>query len=94
MRRCAVSKRHADGSVPDARKLLDAYLNGPEVTYRDREVTKLFYGLGDGYSYSLEEVARIFKTTPEEIQRINGEMRLKLINQELLWVAEKAKKSK
>jgi hypothetical protein len=54
----------------------------------------LFYGLGDGYSYSLEEVARIFKTTPEEIQRINGEMRLKLINQELLWVAEKAQKAK
>jgi len=50
--------------------------------------------LGDGYSYSLKEIARIFKTTPEEIQRINGEMRLKLINQELLWVAEKAQKAK
>jgi len=89
-----LSKPHADGLVPDARKLLEAYLNGPEVTYQDREVTKLFYGLGDGYSYSLKEIARIFKTTPEEIQRINGEMRLKLINQELLWVAEKAQKAK
>ena len=89
-----MSKRHTDGSVPDARKLLEAYLNGPEVTYKDREVTKLFYGLGDGYSYSLEEIARIFKTTTEEVQKINRTMKEKLINQELLWVALQARKAK
>lgn len=86
-----MSKPHADGSVPDARKLLEAYLNGPEVTYKDREVTKLFYGLGDGYQYSLEEIARIFKTTTEEIRKINREMEKKLIDQELLWIARKAR---
>ncbi|MGL5097643.1 MAG: sigma-70 family RNA polymerase sigma factor, partial [Planctomycetia bacterium] len=31
------------------------------LTYREREIIKLRYGLGDGYTYTLEEVGRIFK---------------------------------
>src|SRR5207344_842220 len=30
------------------------------LTYREREIIKLRYGLGDGYTYTLEEVGRIF----------------------------------
>ena len=33
------------------------------LTYREREIIRLRYGLGDGYSYTLEETGRIFKVT-------------------------------
>src|SRR5690606_15425532 len=33
------------------------------LTYREREIIKLRYGIGDGYTYTLEEVGRIFKVT-------------------------------
>ncbi|HCK72014.1 MAG TPA: RNA polymerase subunit sigma-70, partial [Planctomycetaceae bacterium] len=35
------------------------------LTYREREIIRLRYGLGDGYTYTLEEVGRIFKVTRE-----------------------------
>ena len=39
-----------------------------KLTYREREIIKLRYGLGDadGYTYTLEEVAKIFKITREK----------------------------
>ncbi|MDR3636368.1 MAG: sigma-70 family RNA polymerase sigma factor [Isosphaeraceae bacterium] len=40
------------------------------LTYREREIIKLRYGLGDGYPYSLEEIGRIFKVTRERIRQI------------------------
>jgi RNA polymerase primary sigma factor len=40
------------------------------LTYREREIIKLRYGLGDGYTYTLEEVGRIFKVTSERIRQI------------------------
>ncbi|MBT4021147.1 sigma-70 family RNA polymerase sigma factor [Candidatus Peribacteria bacterium] len=40
------------------------------LTYREREIIRLRYGLGDGYSYTLEEVGRIFKVTRERIRQI------------------------
>jgi RNA polymerase primary sigma factor len=40
------------------------------LTRREREVLKLRYGLGDGYTYTLEEVGRIFKVTRERIRQI------------------------
>jgi RNA polymerase primary sigma factor len=42
------------------------------LTYREREVIKLRYGLGDGYTYTLEEVGRIFKVTRERIRQIEA----------------------
>ena len=33
------------------------------LTFREREIIKLRYGIGDGYTYTLEEVGRIFKVT-------------------------------
>ena len=35
-----------------------------ELTYREREILKLRYGLTDGYSYTLEEVGKIFSRDP------------------------------
>jgi len=42
------------------------------LTYREREIIKLRYGLGDGYSYTLEETGRIFKVTRERIRQIEA----------------------
>ena len=42
------------------------------LTYREREVIKLRYGLGDGYPYTLEEVGRVFKVTRERIRQIEA----------------------
>jgi len=38
------------------------------LTYREREIIKLRYGIGDGYTYTLEEVGRIFKVTRERVR--------------------------
>ena len=40
------------------------------LTYREREIIKLRYGLGDGYTYTLEEVGAIFKVSRERIRQI------------------------
>jgi RNA polymerase sigma factor (sigma-70 family) len=48
------------------------------LTYREREVIKLRYGVGDGYSYTLEEVGRIFKVTRERVRLIEAKAVLKL----------------
>jgi RNA polymerase primary sigma factor len=42
------------------------------LTYREREIIKLRYGLGDGYPYTLEEVGRVFKVTRERIRQIEA----------------------
>ncbi len=46
-------------------QLLDQKLN-----WREREIIKLRYGLGDGYNYTLQEVAFIFKLTRERIRQL------------------------
>jgi len=40
------------------------------LTRREREIIKLRYGLDDGYTYTLEEVGRIFKITRERVRQI------------------------
>ena len=42
------------------------------LSYREREIIKLRFGLGDGYSYTLEEVGAIFKLTRERIRQIEA----------------------
>ena len=51
------------------------------LTYREREIIKLRYGLGDGYSYTLEESGRIFKVTRERIRQIESKALRKLQHQ-------------
>jgi RNA polymerase primary sigma factor len=50
------------------------------LTYREREIIKLRYGLGDGYTYTLEEVGRIFKVTRERIRQLENKALQKLQN--------------
>jgi RNA polymerase primary sigma factor len=40
------------------------------LSHREREILKLRYGLDDGYPYTLDEVAHIFKVTRDRIRQI------------------------
>jgi RNA polymerase primary sigma factor len=40
------------------------------LDYREREILRLRFGLADGYSYTLEEVGKIFSVTRERIRQI------------------------
>ncbi|MEN6556659.1 MAG: sigma-70 family RNA polymerase sigma factor [Thermoguttaceae bacterium] len=40
------------------------------LDYREREILRLRYGLADGYSYTLEEVGKIFSVTRERVRQI------------------------
>jgi RNA polymerase primary sigma factor len=48
------------------------------LSYREREIIKLRYGLGDGYTYTLEEVGRIFKVTRERVRQVEAKAIRKL----------------
>lgn len=50
------------------------------LTYREREIVRLRYGLSDGYCYTLEEVGRIFKVTRERVRQIEAKAVAKLQN--------------
>ncbi|MFO0912438.1 MAG: sigma-70 family RNA polymerase sigma factor [Pirellulales bacterium] len=60
------------------REQIDSLLK--TLTYREREIIKLRYGLGDGYTYTLEEVGRIFKVTRERVRQIEAKAVRKLQN--------------
>ncbi len=51
---------------------LDDVMN--DLTYREREIIRLRYGLADGYTYTLEEVGKIFSGDPRTraADRIEG----------------------
>ena len=65
-----------------SRGLLRDKINGllKTLTYREREIIRLRYGLGDGYTYTLEEVGRIFKVTRERVRQIEAKAVRKLQN--------------
>jgi RNA polymerase primary sigma factor len=48
------------------------------LTFREREILKLRYGIGTGYTYTLEEVGRIFKVTRERVRQIEAKAIRKL----------------
>jgi RNA polymerase primary sigma factor len=50
------------------------------LTFREREIIRLRYGLADGYSYTLEEVGRIFKVTRERVRQIEAKAVMKMQN--------------
>lgn len=49
-----------------------------KISYREREIIKLRYGLGDGYNYTLEETGHIFKVTRERIRQVEAQAIQKL----------------
>jgi RNA polymerase primary sigma factor len=55
---------------------IDRVLN--TLTYREREIIRLRYGIGDGHTYTLEEVGKIFKVTRERVRQIEAKAIRKL----------------
>ncbi len=49
-----------------------------ELSHREREILRLRYGLADGYTYTLEEVGKIFKVTRERVRQIESKAVRKL----------------
>ena len=58
------------------RDKLDSLLK--TLTYREREIIRLRYGLTDGYTYTLDEVGRIFRVTRERVRQIEAKAVKKL----------------
>jgi len=48
------------------------------LNHREREIIKLRYGLKDGYTYTLEEVGKIFQVTRERVRQIEAKAVRKL----------------
>ncbi len=48
------------------------------LSFREQEIIKLRYGIGTGYTYTLEEVGRIFKVTRERVRQIEAKAIRKL----------------
>ncbi len=48
------------------------------LDYREREILRLRYGLVDGYTYTLQEIGRIFSITRERVRQIETEAIRKL----------------
>ncbi len=50
------------------------------LTYREREIIKLRYGLGDGHVYTFEEIRHIFKVSAARVRQIHARAMKKLRN--------------
>ena len=48
------------------------------LSFRERVIVKLRFGLGIGYFQTLEEVSKIFKITGERVRQIEGKALKKL----------------
>ncbi|MEQ9094789.1 MAG: sigma-70 family RNA polymerase sigma factor [Phycisphaerales bacterium] len=72
--------RHGEPSEGMAQEMLREKLEQVlrTLSYREREIIKLRYGIGDGYTYTLEEVGRIFKVTRERVRQVETKALRKL----------------
>ncbi len=64
-----VNMANLRSSIADVLQTLD---------YREREILRLRYGLADGYTYTLQEIGRIFSVTRERVRQIEAEAIRKL----------------
>jgi len=72
----AVDSPVASATQEMLRERIDQVLK--TLSYREREIIKLRYGIGDGYTYTLEEVGRIFKVTRERVRQVEAKAIRKL----------------
>jgi RNA polymerase sigma factor (sigma-70 family) len=68
--------------IAEIRTAIDDLLK--RLTYREREVIRLRWGLGDGYSYTASDVGRIFKVTPQRVWQLEMRALKKLTRYESL----------
>jgi len=69
-------------SFLDEHKYFDAAIDWEpyleQLTYREREIIKLRYGISDGYIYTLQEIGKIFKVTRERVRCVEAKTIMKL----------------
>jgi len=63
-------------NLDSLKRRLDDVMTG--LSYREREIIRLRYGLADGYAYTLEEVGKIFSVTRERVRQIESKAVRKL----------------
>ncbi len=75
-----IDRRGTAPSEPVALDMLRARIEQvlKTLTYREREILKLRYGIGDGYTYTLEEVGKIFRVTRERVRQVEAKALRKL----------------
>ena len=78
--------------MPKLQSELQEYLGS--LSYRDRGVIEMLYGLGDHYFYSKEEVAKVWGVSPHMIVEIDTRIRDQLAKKELLHALPKRPSSK
>ena len=69
-------RTYTSDQIAEAQQGVDRALG--TLTFREREVIKLRYGLGDGYVYTLEEVGTIFRVTKERVRQLEAKARRKI----------------
>jgi len=52
------------------RRQIDAALD--TITYRERAILEMRFGLGDGYAYTLAEIGYVFRLTRERIRQLQN----------------------
>lgn len=63
----------------EAQELRDLFEEAFEgLSFREREILKLRWGLGDGYCYSLREVGRVFQVSQNRLHQIESRAMRKL----------------
>lgn len=75
-----------EGAEPDSVRL-NRFVDA--MPYKEQNVAKLWFGLGDGYSYSLSEIARIFKSEVLEMDELIGKIEEDLESEGLIIIARK-----
>ena len=73
----------ADSELARLKQFVDA------MPYKEQNVTKLWFGICDGYRFSLSELAAIFKSDVLEMEDLVGEIETKLDQAGLLVSARK-----
>lgn len=76
----AVDKRFSDPTVTlsegELKDRVEEVLK--RLTFREQEIIRLRYGVGDGYIYTLEEVGKIFAVTRERLGKVRASALRKL----------------
>ena len=72
----------ADSELARLKQFVDA------MPYKEQNVTKLWFGIGDGYRYTLSEIAAIFKSDVLEMDDYIGRIEKKLGKAGLLVIAQ------
>ena len=84
---------HEEGYVvPDARQLLGDFIQS--MDYMDREITKLWFGIGDSYVLPIPAIAKIFKISESACRDRISLIEDRLEQTELLWIARKEVKNR